>query len=95
LLAVIAISGSLILMLFFHHIKHAYHIFCLALHCQNNNCCKKRGNLFHPDWWSAFGFRELDKELKKEAKALNVSLDLDCFKKKLLEECATYLLDGT
>jgi hypothetical protein len=78
----------------FSSYKHAYHIFCLALHCQNNNHCKKCGNLFYPNWWTTFGFRELDEELKKEAKALNVSLDLDCFKKELLEECATYLPDG-
>lgn len=75
--------------------KHIYHIFCLALYCQNNNCCKKCGNLFHHDWWSTFGFRKLDEELKEAAKALNVSLDLDCFKKELLGECITYLLDGT
>jgi hypothetical protein len=75
--------------------KHAYHIFCLALHCQNSNRCKKCGNLFHPNWWTAFDFRELDKELKEQAKALNVNHDLECFKKELLEECANYLFDDT
>jgi hypothetical protein len=29
--------------------KHAYHIFCLALHCQDSNRCKKCRNLFHPN----------------------------------------------
>ena len=69
--------------------KHTYYIFCLALYCQNSKHCKKCRNLFHPNWYAAFGFRELDEELKKEAKALNVSLDLDCFKIEFLKECAT------
>jgi hypothetical protein len=50
-----------------------YHPFCLGEMLKNNNKCMVCGEVFHPNWWTNFGFREQDKEL--EALAITICLD--------------------
>jgi hypothetical protein len=53
--------------------KHMFHPFCLgAMLKQSNKCCICNVKL-HPDWWTSWGFGELDEELIKFAKQMKLA----------------------
>jgi hypothetical protein len=42
---------------------HTYHLACLGKHLKMNNRCKICNQWLHLDWWSNWGFRDLDQDL--------------------------------
>jgi hypothetical protein len=42
---------------------HTYHLTCLKEHLKTNNKCKVCHQRLHPDWWSSWGFKDLDQDL--------------------------------
>jgi hypothetical protein len=42
---------------------HTYHLTCLGEHLKTNNNCKVCNQQLHPNWWTSWGFRALDKDL--------------------------------
>jgi hypothetical protein len=45
--------------------KHTLHPFCLGELLKVNNKCFVCAQMFHPNWWHSWGFREEDEDVKK------------------------------
>jgi len=42
---------------------HTYHPTCLGEHLKTHNKCKVCNQIFHLDWWSSWGFKNMDDDL--------------------------------
>jgi hypothetical protein len=51
---------------------HTYHPTCLGEHLKIHNKCKVCNQRFHLDWWSSWGFRNMDDDLIFVAQEMGV-----------------------
>jgi hypothetical protein len=52
--------------------KHTFHPFCLSAMLKYLNKCCVCNVTLHPNWWTSWGFRELDEKLTKLANRMNL-----------------------
>jgi hypothetical protein len=52
--------------------KHTFHPFCLGVVLKESNKCCVCNVTFHLDWWTSWGFWELDEELCELVKEMNL-----------------------
>jgi hypothetical protein len=57
-----------------------------------NKCCV--GKLFHPNWWTNFGFHERDEKLHTQAKIMQLHELHDRLKQTLQEEVGISFMFG-
>jgi hypothetical protein len=43
--------------------KHTFHLFCLSVMLKDSNKCCVCNVKIHLDWWTSWGFQELDEKL--------------------------------
>jgi hypothetical protein len=72
--------------------KHTFHLFCLGAMLKESNKCYICNVKLHPDWWTSWGFRELDDELLELAKEMNLNQARDDIMTKA-KEATTYGLE--
>ena len=54
---------------------HVYHPWCARMWFENNATCAMSGcGLVHPNWFTSFGFGELNAELQQEVGVQNIDL---------------------
>jgi hypothetical protein len=51
---------------------HMYQPSCLGQHLKTHNKCKVCNQRLHLDWWSSWGFRDLDEDLNFVAQEMGV-----------------------
>ena len=65
---------------------HMFHPFCIAEVARHSNKCNACDTLFHPQWWTSWGFRALDEELKVESEKLSLKCQRQDLIQALIEE---------
>jgi hypothetical protein len=61
---------------------------------KNDNKCCVCGDLFHPNWWTNFGFHERDENLRTQAKIMRLDELHDQLKRILQEELGLSFMFG-
>jgi hypothetical protein len=52
--------------------RHTFHPFCLGAMLEKTNKCCVCEQKLHPDWWSSWGIREVDDEMTKLVKDMQL-----------------------
>ena len=65
---------------------HMFHPFCIAELARHSNKCNACDTLFHPQWWTSWGFRALDEELKVESEKLGLKCQREDLLQALIQE---------
>ena len=65
---------------------HMFHPFCIAEVARHSNKCNACDTLFHPQWWTSWGFRDLDEEFKVESEKLGLKCQREDLLQAMIEE---------